>query len=642
MRLGYLKSFTAMAALLTAGSLAAKPALDSGYGNGMVVQRGQPIIFSGTAKPSATVSGQFGNLEASTTAGADGSFVLSFPPHEASTKLVNLRVSDGAGTEAVSGIMVGDVFLCSGQSNMEFAVGRALNSWGEMQRANDQKLRLRKIPKATAGRPQRQVVGSSVWSGADGSSIEDFSAACYYMGKRLRAERPDVPVGLIHSNWGGSAASAWLVPEAIEALYGKEPAFLLAQFQDDPRAALQTFSAVWFDWWRSKDNGRTPWTDSSSLNWQAVPGPTDWNQWKGSGLDKNPKANVWLRQRLTLTREQAAAGGMLSLGALDDLDHTWVNGEVIGNTFGWGTVREYPLEAADLREGDNEILVAVFNGGGRGGFAGSPSKIFFKPNNGGEAIALRDGWQYSLSTVRGSPPRAPWDANAGLGVMHNAMIAPLGQMRLAGVAWYQGESDVGKGDYVPKLHALFDGWRGQFGEQTRMLVVQLADFGPRNTSPVGSGWAELRQDQLLAAQSDPNAEMVTALDIGEPTDIHPANKNVLGERLALAAMGKAMPMPVSASRDDTQIVVTFSGIEGDLRAYGGSTALGIELCGATQDSCKFALAKPAGQTLIVDAAGGEEITRVRHGWSDAPIINLYDSRDIAVPGFEISLSSGGR
>ena len=283
------------------------------------------------------------------------------------------------------------------------------------------------------------------------------------------------------------------------------------------------------------------------------------------------------------------------------------------------------------------MLVAANNMWDTGGFYAGADRLFFQPA-GGTSIPLGEGWQYSIGAVDGVPPRAPWDANAGIGVMHNRMVAPLGPMRLAGVAWYQGESDVGQADYNAKLRELFAGWRRQFGVQARMLVVQLADYGARTDKPGASGWAQLRQDQLDGVTADTNAALVTAIDIGEPTDIHPANKNDLGKRLAMAAQGMPMPMPRSAVLAGETLTVSFTGIEGGLRAHGGPYALGVEVCGDKQETCRWVLPEIAGDKLLIAVTEGTEARKVRHAWADAPVVNLYDGRGLPVPGFELLIT----
>jgi sialate O-acetylesterase len=186
------------------------------------------------------------------------------------------------------------------------------------------------------------------------------------------------------------------------------------------------------------------------------------------------------------------------------------------------------------------------------------------------------------------------------------------------------------------MRELFAGWRRQFGPQMQMLVVQLANYGPVAERPSASGWAETRDIQLAAVEADDNAALIGALDIGERTDIHPANKTLLGDRLARAALGEAMPMPQSARLEGGTVTVTFSGVEDGLHVWSGPHPLGIELCGDMPDSCRYALARVDGDRLVVPS-DGRAATRVRYAWADSPVVNLFDGRDLPVPGFELEI-----
>ena len=625
-------------ALLAPAMAAAAPTLGPAYGDNMVLQHGQPVVLEGKARPGETVRIALGDATASVEADKSGRFSASLPALPASTVGTALALSDSTGTTRYGNILFGNVVLCSGQSNMELSVNRALDTWNQLRLAADDGIRLIMVPKATAPVPQATFAEPVAWKTANSDTVAEFSAACFYMGKELRRLDPDTPVGLIHSNWGGSAARAWMTPESVRTLYGDEALAQLQTYAREPFAATQAFVPQWFDWWRSQDNGREPWKDSGTLDWKPIPRFSFWNEWKGTGLDTEARANVWLRQTLTLTAGQARQAGQLSIGAIDDLDLTFVNGKPVGYTFGWGVERTYSVPAGYLREGDNEILIAANNMWDTGGCFGGPDRLFFQPGDGSKAVPLGADWEYSIAQSRDVPPRAPWDANAGLGVMHNAMIAPLGSMRLAGVAWYQGEADAAQPDYDVKLRELFAGWRKQFGGNARMLVVQLADWGTRASRPTASGWAQLRQDQLDGVRADNNAALVTAIDIGEASDIHPANKNDLGKRLAHAFRGEAMPMPVRAQFSGQAVTVAFSGIEGGLVAQSGPYPLGVELCGSAQDSCRYVLARLAGDTMIIDTDPDMPATRVRYAWADAPIVNLYDGRGMPVPGFELAIT----
>jgi sialate O-acetylesterase len=625
-----------LATLSPAAALAA-PSLDAGFGDNMVLQSGVPLTLSGRAAPSTEVTVEIGPSTTTVRSDASGSFVATLPAQPASTAPVSLVMRDSSGSATYRNILLGNVFLCGGQSNMELSVDRALDVWNQLRMAADDGIRLLMVPKTTAPVPQTAFGGSVAWKAATSESAAPFSAACFYMAKALRKKDPGTPVGLIHSNWGGSAARAWYDPAGAAAMHGKADIDLLALYARDPYAATQAFVPQWFDWWRKADKGREPWKNSALLDWKPIPKFSFWNEWKGTGLDTAPRANVWLRKIITLTPEQAKGEGQLAIGAIDDMDLTFVNGHPVGYTFGWGVERTYRVPPAHLKAGKNEILIAANNMWDTGGFFAGPERLAFTAAN-GERVMLGAEWDYAQTSVTDIPPRAPWDANAGLGVMHNAMIAPLGRMKLAGVAWYQGEADIGQGAYDAKLAQLFAGWRRQFGPQARMLVVQLADFGERRAAPTESGWAQLRDEQRKGVAADANAALVTAIDIGEPTDIHPANKNDLGKRLAAAFDGRAMPMPATAVREGSKVTVSFTGIAGGLTVQGGPYPLGVELCGVASGSCQWVLAQAEGDRLLLAVPDGLTPTRVRYAWADAPVVNLVDGEGMPIPGFELGFA----
>ena len=628
-----------LAALLLAGafvpaSALAAPQLDPVWTDHAVIQRGRPIMIEGSATPGERVSAALGRITGSAKAGSDGRFSITLAARSASATPETLSVSDSTGTATVSDIVIGDVWLCSGQSNMAFTVNAGLNGYNNIQASADPLLRMLTVPLDTAAKPVRDFSQPAAWQAASPQTTGGFSAACYYMHKDLRAEL-GVPMGAIHSSWGGSAIRAWLSPDAGRALYGREAMALLDTYGRDPLAAATAFAPEVESWWRDQ-TGQEPWSNPAAIAWQPVPAIAPWGSWEGSPLAGKGVGNVLLRRTITLTPEQAAAGGTLGIGVIDDLDTTWVNGRAIGITHGWSKEREYRVPPGYLKAGGNEVLVLASNSWGAGGFQSAPDRLFFAVE-GGERIPLAEGWQYAIGTPTAMPPRAPWDANAGIGVMHNRMIAPIGSVALSGAAWYQGESDVGVPGYRDRLRELFAGWRRQFGPEMRMLVVQLANYGPVAAQPVESGWASLREDQRQAVLADANAALVTAVDIGDRTDIHPANKVELGRRLALAARGEAMPMPLAVSFDGTDYRVRFSGVEDALESWSGPVALAVEACGDVAGSCRFVLAVPEGESLRFPAPAGVPVTRVRYAWADSPVVNTYDGRALPLPGFELEV-----
>ena len=343
---------------------------------------------------------------------------------------------------------------------------------------------------------------------------------------------------------------------------------------------------------------------------------------------------------------QAERGAVLSLGPIDEVDQTWINGRVVGNTFGWGTERRYSIPADLLQEGENVIVVNVLNTWGAGGMLGDPAQRALITGT-GEQISL-DGWRYQKAPADvGSPPRTPWESIGGLSTLHNAMVAPLRNYGLRGAVWYQGESDTGaSGEYRAMLDALMAQWRQQFGADLPVLVVQLANYGSQATQPTESGWAELREAQRLATKDDPNAGLAVTIDIGTPYDIHPPNKQEVGRRLARAARhviyGEAItpsgPVPVRATRQGDAVAVMFEDTHGGLVAYSHTMPIGFELCGSAPGSCRYADARIDGQRVLLQTEGSEDITRVRYCWADSPTCTLFDEAGLPAGPFELPLS----
>jgi sialate O-acetylesterase len=623
-----------LAAVLAPATAFAAPSLAPVWTDYAVIQRDQPIVIEGTAEPNERISATLGGERADAVADRQGRFALSFPALAAGGEPLTLTVTgaDGTATTA-SDILVGDVWLCSGQSNMEWPLSASVGGGAAIAASTDDGLRLLLIPKDTAAGPQDDFATPVKWATASPDSTPPVSAACYYMARQLRKDL-GVPIGTINSYWGGSQIRAWLSPQAGAKLYGPDQMALLASYQADPLRATTEFTPRWESWWREGTAGQEPWKNPDVLQWQAVPSIDPWQTWTGTRLATDTIGNVWFRRTLTLTREQAAKGGTLAIGIIDDMDSTWVNGRIVGNTFGWSKEREYPIPPGYLHAGANEIVFAASNSYGPGGFQSTPDKLAFTVA-GGERIPLADGWRYAIGELREMPPRAPWDANAGIGVMHNRMIAPLGRIGVAGAAWYQGESDVGLPGYADRLRELFAGWRRQFSPGMQMVVIQLPNYETVAEKPVAAGWAEIREEERRAVAADANAALIPTLDLGLRDNLHPPDKLQVGLRMAMAAEGKALPMPRRAVAQGDAVTVTFTGIEGELHAWSGPP-LGVELCGETQETCRYASAAVFGDTLVI-ASDGQPATRVRYAWADAPVVNLFDDRPISIPGFELPI-----
>jgi sialate O-acetylesterase len=292
-----------------------------------------------------------------------------------------------------------------------------------------------------------------------------------------------------------------------------------------------------------------------------------------------------------------------------------------------------------LRAGSNEILVFARNNWGPGGAAGPADKFFLKFAD-GHTRSLATGWEYSrVAEAVTDPPVAPWDGPSGVSTIYNAMIAPLGPLGLKGVAWYQGEADVGQPGYDKRLAAWMGNWRAQFRDPgLPFLIVGLAGWGKRASYPVESGWAALINEQRLGVEHDHHAALASAIDLGDPDDIHPANKQEVGRRLALAAHrvayrdgGTVGPLPLSAVRQGSNVIVTFTK---PLQVLSGANANAFELCGPSAGSCRYADARVQRSSVTI-AGDGQPVTRVRYAWAEYPIVNLYDQDLLPAPVFEI-------
>ncbi|HEX5184494.1 MAG TPA: sialate O-acetylesterase [Allosphingosinicella sp.] len=629
---------------------AAAPRLDPLFGDHAVLQRDHPITVTGTAASGEAVAVTLGTSRGSGRAGADGRFAIALPALPAGGPFT-LAVSAPSGKAEAQDILVGDVFLCSGQSNMELQVQNAQDAWNQSQASADDKLRLITIAKATALVPRADFAQPPAWSVAGPETVRPFSAACYYMVQDLR-KRTGVPIGAIHSSWGGTQISAWMGEAAQRAVGRGAQADLLRLYATDPAAAARQAGLAWEDWWRRATGdrpGAEPWQpdrqSNGGLDWKPVPKIDYWEHWGVPELAAYD-GMVWFRQAVTLTAAQARQGAILAIGPVDDMDMTWLNAIPVGSGGNPTSPREYRIAPGVLRPGRNVIVVNAHDVYANGGMPG-PAEIMKLTLADGTILPLGAGWSYAIE--RRTPPgqpRVPWDDVAGAGVIYNAMIAPLGGLGLKGVAWYQGESDTDSPGYEARLGAMMADWRRQLGQPTLpFAIVQLANYGTPATRPGPSGWAEVREAQRLAAARDGHAAIATIIDLGDPLDIHPGEKHEVGRRLArvMDSLAYGDPAPPSGPQiasarrlPDGGIALTFTGVTGALHTRSSNRAIGFELCGEAEGSCRYASGRVEGDRVVLPGDGGQ-VTRVRYAWADNPTVNLFDEAPLPAGPFEVGV-----
>lgn len=651
------RCWTVLAATLSAGALSATGAfsqtptatpltVDPLFGDSAVLQRDRPVTIGGWGAPGEPVEVRLG--EASTSGRADkaGRWRVTLPGHAAGGD-VDLLVVGGTRTISARHLTFGDVWLCSGQSNMELPVRSSQNADAEIAASANPNIRLAIVPHGSSPAEQRAFAGPVAWAAASPASVAGFSGACYFMARDLH-QRLGVPMGLIQSTWGGSNIEAWISGDTLAKLGGHADAVALnALYARDPAAAQEKMAERWQTWWHAAAGERSsPWTDDGALAWQPVPLPwRDWKTWGVAALS-NYNGMVWFDRTVELTQAQAAQSATLDLGAIDEIDISWVNGKVIGNSFGWAVPRSYALPAGSLHAGTNRIALNIYSAWGLGGMFGPANAIAIMLAD-GTRIPLGGGWRYALPTTpMNAPPAAPWYAIGGETGLFNAMLAPIGSFGIRAAAWYQGESNTGNAaDYAALLDTMKASWRVRFGADLPFLIVQLPNFGPTVTKPATSGWASVREAQRQSTARDPRAALVVAIDLGDPSELHPTNKQGVGLRLARAARslayGEAIspsgPRLASVSRDRGRIVVRFADVAGMLVTRSSASAIAFELCGASDASCRFIDARVEGADVVLT---GDEAsaTRVRYCWGDAPVCNLYDQADLPVGPFEAPIS----
>ena len=643
-----LMAATALTALSPALAQAA-PLLAPVFTDHAVLQRGQPIRVWGAARPGEAVELSLDEAKATATADAQGRWSTTFPAREPGAALT-LTAQAGSERQTISDLLVGDVWLCSGQSNMEYPLRRSLGGEAEAANSADPNIRLLQTGRTSLPEPTTALPKEAAWRPATPESANNFSAACFFMGREIK-KATGAPVGLIDATWGGSVIQDWISREGLHALGGYDEGLaVLADYAKSPDLGMANWSAMLGRWAAKAEPQAATWSrpDFDDRDWKTMPAEQFWET--NPGLETFD-GTIWLRATITLTAKQARQGATLSLGPIDDLDTTFVNGREIGSSQGWDRPRNYRIAPGVLKAGPNLIAVRAIDTSGGGGAWGPAAQKGLKFDDGSFA-PLGATWRYKVSATiaqSGLPPTAPWVGTSGLSTLRNGMIAPLVPYGVKGFAWYQGEANVAEPQtYQRLLTALVADWRSAFkgeggGPDLAFLVVQLADFGPRQTAPVESGWAGVRDAQRRTAAADPKVGLASAVDIGDIYDIHPANKQQVGHRLALQArklaygettLVAAGPAPLSATLSGGAVVVRLDQpavVQADVRP------VGFELCDAA-GACRFAEAALTGEGVRLAVPAGFAPAKVRFAWADSPILNLYGVTGLPATPFEMAVA----
>ncbi len=627
------------------------------FGDHMVLQRNMPVPIWGWAPPGEEVVVRLGKIQVKAKAGEDGRWKVQLPPQPAggphelvvATKTEQVRFCD---------VLFGEVWLCSGQSNMEWPVAAAMNPEREIAAANFPQMRFFIVEKVTSLEPLSDCKGR--WEVVSPATVGRFSAVGYFFGREVH-QRLKVPVGLIGSYWGGTPAEAW-TPK--EGLHEPQLAHLLARVPkpEDLPKLQEKYERALAEWrekalLRDLGNQGEPqgWArpDFDDSDWAAMPLPQPWERHPDMQID----GAVWFRKKVVLPESWVGKDLLLSLGPVDDHDVTYFNGERIGATgaetpSSWTVPRQYRVPGRLVRAGENVIAVRVFDVWGYGGFTGTSEQMRLALTDGNGSLSLAGEWKFKVEFARPAnqvpqqpqPPINQWTPTA----LFNGMIAPLVPYAIRGVIWYQGESNVGRArEYQRLFPALIRSWRQAWGQgDFPFLFVQLANYLPRRPEPTESAWAELREAQLMTFLTVPKTGMAVAIDIGEADDIHPRNKQDVGKRLALAALAIAYGQKVvysgpifrSLRVEGNRVRLFFDHVGSGLMAK-GDKLVGFAIAGEDKKFV-WANARIEGNTVVVWSEKVLRPVEVRYGWADNPECNLYNREGLPASPFRAVIERG--
>ncbi|RYY55980.1 MAG: hypothetical protein EOO09_08490 [Chitinophagaceae bacterium] len=613
------------------------------FSDAMVLQRDKPVPVWGWADPKEKVTVTFNNQSKSVTTGKDGKWRLELAAVPAGGPFT-LTIK-GKNRIIISDVLVGDVWLASGQSNMEMPIagwGEINNYKQEIAEAKYPTIRQFLVPKITATDPQDDLP-SGDWKTAEPANAGDFSAVAYFFARELQAKL-NIPIGIINCTWGGTHVETWTSrgafegsPEFAGMIKGMQEGSL-NNLADQKKEAVKAVVAKY----QGKTDGVSDivktWSDPafSDAAWHTVSVPGLWESQGLADLD----GTIWYRRTVQLNAADLAGAAVLKLAKIDDEDETFVNGQSVGSSKPYNADRVYQLPAGLLREGKNVIAVRIKDTGGEGGIYGEAKDVVLE--TGAKKIPLTGEWKIAIE--KADPVKTGIGPNSYPTLLSNAMLNPLIPYGIKGMIWYQGESNAGRAfQYRQAFPLMITDWRNRWKDPTLpFYFVQLSTYGADfGTSTKGSNWAELREAQTLTL-SLPNTGMAVTTDIGDVKDIHPKNKKDVGLRLAYQALNKTYklgqvaggPVYRSASFASGRATVSFDN--------GGSALMtpdrygylrGFEVAGSDQ-VFHYARAWIEGDKVVVASDAVKEPVSVRYNWADdASDGNLFNREGLPAGPF---------
>ena len=632
----------------------AKVTMPKLFQSGMVVQRGKLIPVWGHADAGEAVTVRFNKKVYQTTADADGRWRVDLPKMKAGGPY-QLTVND----QTIDSILVGDVWLLSGQSNIDVTIERVYPQYTqEIDKYENSQIRLFRVQNETSTHGVKEDIRHTNinWKPVNKQNAWLFSAAGYFLGKRM-FQTNKVPQGIIVNSWGGTPIEAWISEDSLKADY---PMLIkkLQMYQNDNyvRAQMQANGAANQQWESILNQTDPGYADVAvdETSWQQID-QNNWT-WRGTG-------SVWLRQHITIDKQHAGKPARLLLGTLFDRDVTYLNGKQIGQTGYQYPPRRYDIPEGMLKEGDNVIAIRFINKFGAVHFIPEkPYMLCFGDDRLSQNPMPKDVqplsqlWKMKVGAEMPQCPSSDVSLQNLPTTLYNAVLYPLAPYAINGVVWYQGESNTGNpAPYADHLKKLMGSWRDRWNDQQMpFVIVQLANYDGRQqtgfprpitpqTEPVNSGWAQLREAQRVVAKADAKAELAVINDLGETVDIHPLRKKEVAERIGLCFdkllynnKVKLAPEVVSTQVSDAAIQLTLDQPiqEGDLYTF--------EVCNNGNNTYQNVPAVGKGNviTLLVPQASQASALKIRYAWKDDPKqANVRSLSGLPMSSFELSINN---
>ena len=634
------KKWITLLVILMAGNSFAQVRLSPIFSSNMVLQQGMEIPVWGEASPGEKITVTLDKNTVAVKANKEGKWTLRLPSMNYGGPF-NMIIK-GKNLQTLENVMIGEVWVCSGQSNMEFPLKGAKNGDAEIAASDYPAIRLFTVKKRISQNTHEQLQDGE-WSMCSPATSPHFSAIAYFFGREL-TQKLKVPVGLINTSWGGTVAETWTSDQMIaqnpdftnqlEQLKKVDLDNYAKSVEKEIRDRVGESSAVDLGMKGDQPAWAAPELNDSSWKTMELPGYIESNGLQGvDGI-------IWFRREINLTAAEANQNSTLHLAKVNDSDNTFLNGTRIGETkLQAEKLRVYPIKEGILKPGKNILTVQMEDVGGMGGIYGNPATLYLQC--GDKTITLAGGWKYKVGLLKFNAVLSP---NSYPTLLYNGMIQPLVPFGIRGGIWYQGEGNAERAKQYQRLFPdLIKDWRNHWNQgDFPFLFVQLANFMKTDSLPHESSWAELREAQSMTLAL-PNTGMAVTTDVGEALDIHPKDKQTVGSRLALSAFKVAYkqdliysgPVYKDMKVNGSKIVLSFDQVGGGLKIrnkYG--YIQGFAVAG---DNHKFywATGKLTGpNTLEVESPEVQNPVAVRYAWGNNPDdANLYNSADLPATSF---------